>query len=193
MPFYNHHLLVLLLLAGSAWAQSTLPQPILNTLFPCAAQAGSTVEVTVTGTLINDAQRLHFPVPGIDCKPGAKPGKFLLTIGKDVPVGYHDVRVVTPVGISNPRVLAITPLPVKAVAANEKLSLGQVAVTTAAKQSSARYSFDGKKGATVQILCEAGWLDSRMEPVVQVRNAADEILARLKRDGIARRQARPQR
>ena len=188
MPFlrdslHRHCLLAFLILAGSASAQSTLPQPVLNTVFPCAAQAGSTVEVTVTGTLITDAQRLHFPVPGIDCKPGTKPGKFLLTIGKDVPVGYHDVRVVTPFGISNPRVLAITPLPVKAVAANEKLSLGQVAVATAAKQASTRYSFDGKKGATVQILCEAARLDSRLEPVVQVRNANDEILARLKRDG----------
>jgi hypothetical protein len=183
MHFFNYHLPVLLLLAGSAWAQSTLPQPVLNTLFPCAAQTGSTVEVTVTGTLITDAQRLHFHVSGIDCKPGSKPGKFLLTIGKDVPVGFHDVRVITPDGISNPRVLAITALPVKAIAANEKLSLGQVAVATAAKQASTRYSFEGKKGATVQVLCEAAQLDSRMEPVVQVRNANDEILARLKRDG----------
>ena len=93
-------------------AQSTLPQPVLNTIDPCAGQMGGTVEVTIAGAELGGATKLHFATAGIESKPGKKPGQFTITIGKDVACGYHDVRVVTPYGISNPRVFAVTRLPV---------------------------------------------------------------------------------
>src|SRR4051794_22923296 len=87
---------VALLGAGSAVAQSTLPQPVLNTIEPCAGQLGTTLEATITGADLTGATKLHFATAGIESTPGKKPGQFTITIGKDVACGYHDVRVVTP-------------------------------------------------------------------------------------------------
>ncbi len=159
-------------------AQSTLPHPILNTIYPCATQMGTTTEVTITGTDLEGASRLHFSAKGIECKPGTKPNVFTLTIAKDAPAGYCDVRVVGRYGISNPRGFAITKLPVvqlkdKALMA----SMGQVIVGNSLKQDKAIISFDA--GEAVQILCKPEMLDSRMEPVVAIRDAASSVIARM--------------
>lgn len=161
-------------------AQSTLPHPILNTIYPCAAQMGTTTEVTITGTDLEGASRLHFSAKGIECKPGTKPNVFTLTIAKDAPAGYCDVRVVGRYGISNPRGFAITKLPVVQLKDKAlKASMGQVIVGNSLKQDQAIISFDAKKGEAVQILCKPEMLDSRMEPVVAIRDAASSVIARM--------------
>lgn len=168
-----------LLATGSAAAQSTLPQPILTTVHPCVAQVGTTVAVTITGTELGGATRLHFSTAGIECQPGGKPGQFNLVIGKDVPVGYYDVRAVTPYGISNPRVLAITRLGVAELKPGVKVRAGQVFLGRAVKQDRTRVTFDAKQREPIQILCEAKAVDSRMEPVLSVRDANEAVVARL--------------
>ncbi len=161
-------------------AQSTLPHPILNTIYPCAAQMGTTTEVTITGTDLEGASRLHFSAKGIECKPGTKPNVFTLTIAKDAPAGYCDVRVVGRYGISNPRGFAITKLPVVQLKDKAPMaSMGQVIVGNSLKQDKAIISFDAKKGEAVQILCKPEMLDSRMEPVVAIRDAASSVIARM--------------
>ncbi len=162
-----------------AFAQSTLSHPILNTVYPCAAQVGSTTEVTITGTDLDGAAKLHFSVPGVECKAGAKPNVFSLTFAKEAPAGYCDVRAVGRYGISNPRGFAITKLPVVEMKTPTlKASVGQIIMGRATKQDNGTITFDAKKGQALQVLCNAEVLDSRMETVVSVHDAKGATLAR---------------
>src|SRR3954471_10161448 len=67
-------LLGLLLLYGSAAAQqqlvgNALPNPRLNTLVPAGGKAGTVVEVTFTGTDLEDPEGLLFSHPSIKAEP----------------------------------------------------------------------------------------------------------------------------
>jgi len=112
--------------------QNQLPLPRINSALPCGAQAGTTVEVAVSGTDLDDATGLLFSHPKIaaelvpDEKPepkakepkkanrrgraqGGVPAtvRFRVTVPASVPVGQYDVRVVNRFGVSNPRVFAV--------------------------------------------------------------------------------------
>ncbi|MFL5241476.1 MAG: PPC domain-containing protein [Gemmataceae bacterium] len=118
---------------------SNLPSPRLLTVMPMGAKIGTTVEMTFTGTDLEEPQELHFSTPGIKAEPilpppppppdpkkaapppdpkkpappAAKPviTKFKVTIAPDTPLGLHDVRLVNKWGISNPRAFAVGDLP----------------------------------------------------------------------------------
>ncbi|HEY7428682.1 MAG TPA: PPC domain-containing protein, partial [Gemmataceae bacterium] len=120
-----------LLLAGPAHAQprvgSNLPAPRLMTVMPPGGKIGSAVEVTFTGTDLEEPEHLLFSHPGIKAEPLAnpepapkpdpkkpqpkqKPGmgkpvvsRFKVTLAPNVPPGVHDVRFVNKWGVSNPR------------------------------------------------------------------------------------------
>lgn len=128
-----------LLLAGSAaLAQQPVvlaPIPRLTTIFPMGAKAGTTVEVTVNGTDLDEPEALVFShagikaeyVPPVDPKPDPKAknpdmGKkkkggvptthqFKVTVPADVPPGTYDVRIASKFGVSNPRSFVVGSLP----------------------------------------------------------------------------------
>lgn len=109
----------------------SLPQPRITTAIPAGAQAGSTVELTVTGTDVDDATGLRFSHPGIQAQVIVPPeppdpkkvapkdkakkkkatsittAKFKVTVPANVPVGQYDVRIVNEWGVSNPRVFVV--------------------------------------------------------------------------------------
>lgn len=108
-----------------------LPLPRLDSAMPCGAKAGTTVELTLAGTDLEDAEAVIFSHAGIKAEPinpelpkvdpkdpkkkdpppmskGPQPArKFKVTVAADVPVGQYDVRVVNKWGVSNPRVFCI--------------------------------------------------------------------------------------
>jgi len=110
-----------------------LPSPRLNSLFPSGAQAGTTVEVLVSGLDIDEPKELLFTHPGLtgeylpppEPKPDPKAkvppapkklppptsAKFKLTVAKDVPLGAYDIRIRGRFGVSNPRLFTIGSLP----------------------------------------------------------------------------------
>jgi hypothetical protein len=125
---------------GAAVAQpnvgSALPKPRLFTVTPPGAQVGKVIEMTLTGTDLEEPQTLLFSVPGITVEPIIPPAppaptadpkkpapteppkpspppitKFKVTIPPNVPVGIHDVRLVGKWGVSNPRAFVIGDLP----------------------------------------------------------------------------------
>jgi Bacterial pre-peptidase C-terminal domain len=123
-------LAVLFLLVSCAVAQPPgvpLPSPRITSVFPMGAKVGSTVEVTVTGTDLDEAAGLVFSHPGFkatvivvpepkpDPKAKAPPKKgppptavkFAVVVDKSVPVGRYDVRVVNKFGLSNPRLFTV--------------------------------------------------------------------------------------
>src|SRR5205814_364165 len=97
-----------LFVATSLHAQ--LPVPRLNSVFPCGGRQGSTIECTVAGGDLDKASTLFFSHPGITAEP-VKGNTFRVTVGKDVPVGQYDVRVVTPLGLSNFRAFIVSDWP----------------------------------------------------------------------------------
>jgi hypothetical protein len=123
-----------LLLGPAAVAQppqNQIPIPRIVSALPCGAQVGTAVEVTVSGTDLDDATELLFSHPKIAAeivpeeKPEAKAKepkkrggrrrgggtpakvKFLVTVPADVPVGQYDVRLVNRFGVSNPRAFVV--------------------------------------------------------------------------------------
>src|SRR6266849_5609292 len=91
---------------------NNLPNPRLTTIMPVGGKAGATVELTWTGTDVEEPQELRFSLPGIKAEPVPPPPpdptkpapnpppppppvtKFKITIPADAPLGICDVRLV---------------------------------------------------------------------------------------------------
>lgn len=98
----------------SAWSQTTVPTPVLTSLYPLGAQPGTTIEITFKGTDLDGPTGLHFSPtlsvtakPKLDAKAQPEPNKLLLTLPAEAAVGSYEVRFIGTYGISNPRVFHI--------------------------------------------------------------------------------------
>lgn len=166
---------LLALLTASALAQQvTLPLPRLLTVTPMGGQAGTTVEVTITGENIEDVTELAFSTPKITAKPVAGVvNKFSVSIAADAPVGVYDARVMSRLGVSSVRAFSVNKLPeIMRTKANNTLEtalalpVGTICNATMTKRAVDFYSFQGVKGQAVSIDCAAVGIDSRLTPVV---------------------------
>ncbi len=76
---------------------------------PLGGQAGSSVEVAVTGENLDDSYELLFSNPKITAQAKvtadgkAEHNKFVVTIAADAPRGVHEARLMTRLGISSSR------------------------------------------------------------------------------------------
>jgi hypothetical protein len=108
-----------------------IPQPRLLTIMPMGGKAGTTVEMILTGSDIEEPEGIAFSQVTIkgellpDAPPQPDPKdpnkgkgkgkvagpttavKYKVTIPPDVPVGIHDVRIFNKYGVSNPRAFVI--------------------------------------------------------------------------------------
>lgn len=166
----------LCLAAPVAAQQVTLPLPRLLTIMPMGGQAGTTVDVTITGEHVEDVTDLTFSSPKITAKPvvGAT-NKFTVSIAADAPVGVYDARVMSRLGVSSARAFSVSKLPeaVRAKANNTletamPLAVGSICNATMTRRAVDFYSFQGVKGQAVAIDCAAVGIDSRLTPVLIV-------------------------
>src|SRR3954447_15942495 len=105
--------LAFLCLTATAFAQNVcLPAPRLLTVMPMGGQAGTSVEVTITGENLEEVSALLFSTPSITAAPvaGAE-NKFTVTIAADAPLGVHDARVLSRLGVSSARAFSVGRLP----------------------------------------------------------------------------------
>lgn len=213
MPRRTLAVLLGLALAPAAVAQppqNVLPQPRLNSVFPVGAKAGGTVEVTVNGFDLDDPTGLLFshagfkaelvvpPEPKPDPKEKDKPKpppkpkvpatahKFKVTVPADVPLGNHDVRLVSKLGVSNPRAFVVgdrpevneTDKPNDDVPDAQKVELNSVVNGVISNQADVDYYvFAGKTGQRVILHCATSCIDSRCRPLVEVFDAGGKRLA----------------
>lgn len=168
-----------------AFSQSVcLPAPRLLTLMPMGAQAGASVEVTLTGENIENVTKMLFSSPKITATPVKdKDGKlieskFLLTVAADAPAGVYDVRVLSRLGISSPRAFSVGSLPevTRSVANNfidkaMAVSTNSICNAVMTKQAIDYYSFKAKKDQRVSVECAAVGIDSKLTPVVIIADA----------------------
>ncbi|MBI3877650.1 MAG: PPC domain-containing protein [Verrucomicrobia bacterium] len=172
-------------LAGAAFAQQViLPTPRLLTTMPMGGQTGTTVEVSITGEELDDVTELLFSTPKVTAKPKlaangeAEANKFVVTIATDAPVGVHDARFVSRLGVSSARAFTVGKLAevtrMKSNASLETaLDLKPNSVCNAVMTARAVdfYSFAGEKGKRVVVECATAGIDSKLTPVLIVADA----------------------
>lgn len=183
----------LLTTAASSLAQQvTLPLPRLLTLMPMGGQAGTNVEVTLTGDNLEEIQELSFSTPKITAKPvaGAE-NKFMVNIAPDAPAGVYDARVMSRLGVSSARAFSVGRLPEvtrtkpnNSVETAMPLPVGTICNATMTKRAVDFYSFQGVKGRRVAIDCAAAGIDSKLTPVVILADAKGADLKVNRRGGV---------
>lgn len=186
--------LTVLLVAASSPGQ--LPTARLLTIFPPGGKAGSTFEVAVTGSDLDEASTIRFSDTNITAKPKLndvtglnEPGKFVVSIASDVAPGRYEARVVGRFGISNPRIFSVGVLP--ELQEKENKSAGSPMEVMLPGTINARtdanavdyYKFAAKKGERVIVSCEAKAIDSRCEPSLIVCDESGRELERAHQGG----------
>ena len=164
--------------------QVCLPSPRLLTMMPMGGQAGTNVEVTISGEYLEDVSELSFSSPKITAKPVLGPdgkmveNKFLITIAPDAPIGVHDARVMSRMGISSARVFSIGSLPeITRIKPNTSLEtalalpVNSVCNGVMTNRAVDYYSFQGINGKRIAVDCAAPGIDSKLNPVVIIADA----------------------
>src|SRR5262249_33731140 len=157
----------------------------------------TTVELTWTGTDVEEPQELRFSLPGIKAEPVPPPPpdpnkpapnpppppppltKFKVTIPADAPMGICDVRLVNKSRVSNPRTCMIGDLPevVEKEPNNDVDTAQRVEMNTTingaitAPTDVDYFVFPGKKGQRVIISCLASTIDSRLHAGLELYDA----------------------
>ncbi len=187
-------LLVAAFFVTSLHAQ-TAPPPRITVVMPTGAKAGSTVELTVTGQELDKVEGLYFSFQGakvevlsaakapVDPKQkGGKPPppatnqKFKVTIPDNAPLGFHDIRVVTKGGISNPRTFVVGDLNELVEKENnddvpvaQKIELNTTVSGVINTPTDVDYfQFTGKTGQRVVASCLTTSIDSKLPAELQI-------------------------
>ena len=191
------HCMVSLCVASIASGQSVcLPLPRLLTTMPMGGTVGTQVEIMITGENIEDAGELLFTHPGLTATPkldaNGQPeaNKYIVTIAADCPPGIYEARLMTRLGITSSRVFSVDTLPeVMQTAANTTLptamalkvnSICNAVMTTKAVD---HYSFEAIKGHRYIVNCASRGIDSKLDAVLIIGDAAGRDLVVERRGG----------
>jgi len=186
-----------LLTTSTATAQSVcLPTPRLLTTVPMGGQRGATVEVTITGDNIDNADQLRFSHPGITAtqklgKEGVPiPNMFVVSIAADCPPGIHEARLMTRLGVSSSRVFNVGTLPeTTRVKPNTslknamELEVNSICNAAMTQRSVDYYSFEAQKGQRIVVDCAAKGIDSKLKAVLIVADSTGADLQVERRGG----------
>lgn len=178
-----HRSLFVLLLSATV-VRAELPSPRLDRIAPLGGAAGSTVEIEAVGADLEGAETLVFDHPGIKATL-TKDRKFQVAIAVNVLPGTYDARLVGKYGVTNPRLFAVSdgPKEVAEKEPNDEAATAQiVAVNTVVNGTSDQgredvFRFTLKKGQRVAVDCFAQRLDSQLDAVLAVTDAAGKQLA----------------
>ena len=203
--FQNAGLLILLAtttiailgVASTACAQAVcLPAPRRLTTMPMGGQAGTEIEVAITGQAIEDVEALLFSHPGITAKPkldsnGAPlADQFIVTVAADCSPGIHEARVMSRLGVSSSRVFTVGTLPevkqdkpTTTVETALLLEVNSICNAIVPVRAANHYSFTAKKGQRIIVDCAAKGIDSKMNPVLIVADAQGRDLVVERRGG----------
>jgi hypothetical protein len=171
-----------------------LPAARLSYIFPPGGQAGTSVNVTVTGADLDGAAELRFSRPGIsatlaDESQGGTERTFKVVIDCGTPVGECEVRIAGPYGVSNPRAFCIGDRP-ETVAnplkpdERRRLALGSVVNARCAKDAVDSYDIELLQGQRLFFTCATREIDSRLSPVMTLLDADRHELERSRRGGL---------
>ncbi|MCA9010696.1 MAG: hypothetical protein KDB01_13185 [Planctomycetaceae bacterium] len=160
------------------------PRPVLNTIFPVGGQAGTTVEVTISGNSPDSLGGLHSSVPGLECKK-LDTSRFQLTIPAATLPGLYDIWALGENGVSSVRTFAISRREEHvetesndSAPAAMRVKLNTIVNGQIEKAGDADYfEFHAQRGQRVVIECQAERIDSRLRAVLEVFDAHGRRLA----------------
>jgi hypothetical protein len=188
----------LFVVSTPAIAQSVgLPAPRLLTTMPMGGQVGTQVEVTIGGEYLEDADQLIFSDPRITASPKVDanqqtvPNQYVVAIGADCPPGLYEARIMTRLGISSSRAFSIGTLPEvvrdkpnTSLATAMPLSLNSTCNASMTDRAVDHYSFEAKNGQRVIVDCATRGIDSKLDAVVIIADAAGRDLLVERRGGV---------
>ena len=153
------------------------------------ARQGTTLDVEIFGDDIQDVTRLHCSHPGITAErvpdQAGKPLQFKVNVGAEIPLGYYDARLVTRLGVTNPRTFAVGELPevVEQEPNNDASHATRVEIGTVINGRSLPsedvdlFVFSAKAGQRVLIECRGKRLDSNLDGFLWLYDSAGRQLA----------------
>jgi len=190
----------LLLLAGlttQALGQAVcLPAPRLLTTMPLGGQSGTEIEVTITGDQLDDASDLVFSDSRLVARPKLNdqgqpiPLKYVVAISPDCPSGVYEARVMTRLGLSASRIFSVGTLhevvrtqPNTTLATALEVPVNSVCNASMSVRAVDHYRFIGQAGQRVIVDCATRGIDSKLDAVVVIADAAGRDLLVERRGG----------
>ena len=167
-------------LSLSSAVVADLPWSRLDAVFPAGAKAGASVQVRLTGSVLEQAKSLRFSHPGmtatrVEGSPAAE-NVFEVRVPEDVPAGLYDVAAWGDLGLSNVRTFAVgarneltetepndTPGNATTVAVGRTIN-GRIGKATDVDS----YSFRAAAGQKLIVDCLATRIDSPLLPVLEI-------------------------
>ena len=161
-----------------------LPLARVKTLFPMGCQSGASVEVQVEGNDLEGARAIRFSHNGIQAEMlEANTRKFRVTVAGDVPTGVYEAWFVGRYGIANPRAFSVNRLSeTNEPGGNDSLEkaaaieVGTVVNGRSEARKSDFYRIAVKKGQRIIIHCVALGIDSKLEPVLNLRHGDGTLI-----------------
>ena len=189
---FRREVVVALLCTVVVQALGELPTARMTAIFPMGCQIGDEVEVQIHGADLDGAAGLRFSNPGISAEvTNAGERKFKVRVADDVLVGVYEVRFAGALGLTNPRPFVVSSLAeVRSPAGNTTretaaaLGANSVINGSALSRQSVWFKVAAIKGQRLLLRVTAAALDSRLNPVVLLRDSAGERLARANDDGL---------
>jgi hypothetical protein len=176
-------LITILALILTTPALAQLPSARLNSIFPCGARQGTTVDCTINGADLDGTTALYFSRPGLKAK-SIGPNKFTVSVAADVPPGQYDVRAVATSGLSNFRAFLVSDWP-EAIETEpndvpEKAQHVNIPAIVNGRIDKATdvdlYTFSAKKGQRLLIECWAQRIDSPLDGTIAILDARGKEL-----------------
>jgi hypothetical protein len=172
-----------------------LPNPDLKTIFPQGIQAGTSTEVTISGTELEETTTLRFSHPGLTVEPitlpatdyvpaKANPLRYRITAAPDIPSGIYEVSAQTRLGLTAPRAFVVSHLPEKQHGTNhspetaEDLPLDTIINGHVDNAAIDHYKVTLTQHQTIHLHCQAQALDSRFDPTLTLLSPDGVELAR---------------
>lgn len=179
-------------------AQSVgLPAPRLLTTMPMGGQAGTQVEVVISGEHLDDLDELTFSDPRISAKSKLDsagqpiPNQYVVAIAADCPPGLYEARVMTRLGISSSRAFSVSQLPElvqskpnTSLAAAMELPLNSICNAVMTARSVDHYAFEARQGQRIVVDCATRGIDSKLDAVVIIADAMGRDLLVERRGGV---------
>ncbi|HTN76058.1 MAG TPA: serine protease, partial [Pirellulaceae bacterium] len=178
-------------------AQSVgLPAPRLLTTMPMGGQVGTQVDVTISGEYLDEADQLIFSDPRIttarklDPAGQPVPNQYVVSIGADCPARLYEARVMTQLGISSSRAFSVGALPEvvptqanRSLATSMELKLNSVCNAAMTARAIDHYHFEARQGQRVIVDCATRGIDSKLDAVIIIADAAGRDLLVERRGG----------
>ncbi|MEI8378880.1 MAG: serine protease [Planctomycetota bacterium] len=190
--------LILAALTTDANAQSVcLPAPRLLTTMPMGGKVGTQFEITISGEHLDELGELAFSdrritaVQKLDAAGQPEANKYVITIPADCPVGLYEARVMTRLGISSSRVFSVGSLaeivrtkPNTTLATAMEIDVNSISNAVMTNRAVDHYVFSAKKGQRLIVDCATRGIDSKLDAVVIVADAAGRDLLVERRGGV---------